>query len=118
MIPCRPSPDDLDAVGATIDLVEDVGIPLVFVVNAATKRARLTGQAAAALSQHGTVASTTIHHSVAFPSSAINGLVVAEIEPLGGPAIEIKALWAYLVERMSKRERWQARMHARTRQSA
>ena len=103
IIPSRPSPDDLDAIGATVDLVEDAGKPLVFVVNGATKRARLTGQAAIVLSQHGTVAPSVIHHSVAFPSSSIDGRVVGELEPSGIPAKEIAELWAYIAGRQSKR---------------
>jgi chromosome partitioning protein len=35
---------------------------MVFVVNAATPRARISAEAAIALSQHGTVAPVTIHH--------------------------------------------------------
>jgi len=73
LVPCRPSPLDLDAVGGTIDLVEGLGKPLVFVVNQATRRARLTGQAAIKLSQHGTAAPSTIHYSVAFSGTAIQG---------------------------------------------
>ena len=56
LIPTRPSPDDLDAVGRTIDIVDEANKPMVFVVNGATKNARITGQAAIALSQSGTVA--------------------------------------------------------------
>lgn len=102
IIPCRPSPDDLDAVGATVDLVEDAGKPLVFVINGATRRARLTGQAAAVLSQHGTVALAPIHHSVAFPSSAIRGEAVGEVDPSSVPAREITELWKYIADRQKR----------------
>jgi chromosome partitioning protein len=43
-------------VGATVDLCERAGKPLIFVVNAATPKAKITSEAAVALSQHGTVA--------------------------------------------------------------
>ncbi|MEM1021995.1 MAG: ParA family protein, partial [Pseudomonadota bacterium] len=39
VIPTRPSPHDLRAAGATVELIERAGKPLVFVVNAATARA-------------------------------------------------------------------------------
>src|SRR3546814_5368735 len=40
VIPTRPSPHDLRAVGATVDLCERAGKPLVFVVNGATPKAK------------------------------------------------------------------------------
>ena len=46
VVPTRPSPHDLRAVGATIELVEAAKKPLIFVINAATKRARITADAA------------------------------------------------------------------------
>ncbi|HEU4962080.1 MAG TPA: ParA family protein, partial [Sphingomonas sp.] len=45
LIPARPSPHDLRAAGATVELVERVGKPLVFVINAAMPRARITAEA-------------------------------------------------------------------------
>ena len=59
VVPTRPSPHDLRAVGVTVELVERLGKPLVFVVNAASPRARITSEAVIALSQHGTVAPVT-----------------------------------------------------------
>ena len=56
VVPTRPSPHDLRAVGVTVELVERLGKPLVFVVNAASPRARITSETAIALSQHGTLA--------------------------------------------------------------
>ena len=102
LIPCRPSPDDLDSIGATIDLCERARRPMVFVLNAATPRAKLNAQAIKVLSQHGTVALTTIHQSVVFPTAAISGLTAPEYQSLGKPAEEIKALWAYVHARMDK----------------
>jgi chromosome partitioning protein len=108
LIPARPSPDDLRAVGATIDIVEDEGRPMVFVINAATRKARLTAQAAITLSQHGTVADAIIHRSEAFPTSVIGGLTVSEIEPGGVPAREIRELWKYVKVRLGKASVMQA----------
>jgi chromosome partitioning protein len=114
VVPARPSPDDLDAIGQTIDLVEGEGRPMVFVVNGATKRARLTGQAAVNLSQHGTVAPAIIHHSTAVPESAVVGQVVRETKGPDSPsAQEIAELWAYLDARLRKSEAAVGRVNKR-----
>ena len=59
-MPTKPSPHDLRAVVGTMELVEKYDKPVVFVINAAVMRARLTVQAAVALSQYGTVAPVTV----------------------------------------------------------
>jgi chromosome partitioning protein len=100
LTPVRPSPDDLDAVGETVDLVEKAGKGPVFVVNAATRKARLTADAAVALSQHGTVAPSTLHRADAYASSALDGRTVLETDPSGKPAEEVLALWRYIAPRM------------------
>jgi chromosome partitioning protein len=105
LIPTRPSPDDLDAVGRTIDIVDEANKPMVFVINGATKNARITGQAAIALSQSGTVATPMIHHSVSFPTSGIDGRTVTELESTSNPAREIAELWAYVSARLRKHAR-------------
>jgi chromosome partitioning protein len=99
IVPVRPSPDDLDAVGETVDLVSAAGRPLIFLVNSATKKARLTGDAAIALSQHGTVSPAILHRSDAYAASALDGLTVLEADPRGAPAAEVSALWAYVAKR-------------------
>ena len=102
VIPTRPSPHDLRAAGATVELVERAGKPLVFVINAATPRAKITFEAAVALSQHGTVAPTTIHHRTDFASSMIDGRTVMELDPEGRSAGEVRELWNYLEDRLEK----------------
>ena len=102
VVPTRPSPHDLRAVGATVDLCERAGKPLVFVVNAATPKAKITSEAAVALSQHGTVAPITLHHRTDFAASMIDGRTVMEVEPEGRSAAEITALWKYISDRLEK----------------
>ncbi|GLK46871.1 MULTISPECIES: ParA family protein [Novosphingobium] len=102
VIPTRPSPHDLRAVGATVDLCERSGKPLVFVVNGATPKARITAEAAVALSQHGTVAPVTVHQRTDFAASMIDGRTVMEIDPNGRSAAEMAALWAYVADRLEK----------------
>lgn len=104
VVPTRPSPHDLRAVGPTVDIVESRHKQLVFVVNAATPRARITSEAAIALSQHGTVAPQTIHHRVDYAASMTDGRTVMEADPNGRSAKEIAALWTYLAERLRKSE--------------
>jgi chromosome partitioning protein len=102
IIPTRPSPHDLRAVGPTLDLVEACEKPMIFVVNSATRRARITGDVAVALSQHGTVAPVTIHNRVDFATSMINGRSVVELSPESASAKEIQGLWAYISERLRR----------------
>ncbi len=102
IVPTRPSPHDLRAVGATVDIAERHGKPLIFVINAATARARITGESAVALSQHGTVAPVTIHHRVDFAASMIDGRTVGEIVPGSASAREIRELWHYLQGKLSR----------------
>ena len=102
LIPTRPSPHDLRAVGATVDIAERHGKPLIFVVNAATARARITAESAVALSQHGTVAPVTIHHRVDFAASMIDGRTVGEIVPGSASAKEIADLWTYIQDKLSR----------------
>jgi chromosome partitioning protein len=102
VVPTRPSPHDLRAVGATVDLCERAGKPLIFVVNAATPKAKITSEAAVALSQHGTVAPITLHHRTDFAASMIDGRTVMEVDPQGRSAEEVRQLWTYISDRLEK----------------
>jgi chromosome partitioning protein len=107
VVPTRPSPHDLRAVGATVDIIEGHDKPMIFTVNAATKRARITGEAAVALSQHGTVAPVTIHQRVDFATSMIDGRTVMEMNSESASSQEIIDLWQYVASRLGKMERRQ-----------
>ena len=102
VVPTRPSPHDLRAVGATVDIAERHGKPVIFVINGATARARITGESAVALSQHGTVAPVTLHHRVDFAASMIDGRTVGEAVPNSASAKEMRDLWNYLQGRLSR----------------
>jgi chromosome partitioning protein len=102
LVPCRPSPHDLRSVGATADLADRHKKALIFIVNAATPRARITGEAAVALSQHGTVAPITIHHRVDFAASMVDGRTVGEVLPDSASAKEVNELWIYIQDRLAR----------------
>jgi len=105
LMPTRPSPHDLRAVGATVDIAERHQKPIIFIINAATTRARITAQSAVALSQHGTVAPVTIHHRVDFAASMVDGRTVGEIVAKSPSAKEISDLWTYLQDRLYRLKR-------------
>ncbi len=105
VVPTRPSPHDLRAAGATVDIVENLGKSLVFVLNGATPRARITAEAAIALSQHGTVAPVTIHHRTEFAASMIDGRTVMELSGNRRSTEEIVQLWDYLADRLVRATR-------------
>jgi chromosome partitioning protein len=102
IIPTRPSPHDLRAVGATVDLVESTKKPMLFIVNGAANRARITADAAVALSQHGTVSPVTIFQRVDFAVSMIDGRTAGELDPKSKSASEITELWSYVKVRLRK----------------
>jgi chromosome partitioning protein len=101
LIPARPSPHDLRAAGATVELVQRLGKPLIFALNGATPRARITAEAVMALSQHGTLAPVVIHHRTGFAASMIDGRTVLEIPGDDRSAAEIMQLWDYVARRLN-----------------
>jgi len=102
LIPVRPSPHDLRAAGATVEMVERAGKPLIFVVNAAAPRTRITNEAVMALSQHGTVAPVILHQRTGFAASMIDGRTVNEIKGEPRSAEEIVSLWDYISHRLNR----------------
>ena len=93
LIPARPSPNDLWALGATLDLVKQAGIPFVFVLTQAKGNARITVQTIAALSEHGQIFRSVIHDRVDYAASMTDGRTALEISPSGPAATEAAALW-------------------------
>jgi len=102
LIPTRPSPHDLRAVGRTVELVQEAGKPFVFAVTQAKPNARLTVQAVAALSEHGVVAPAIVHDRVDYAGSMIDGRTVQETDPKGRSAAEMAALWVFVKAQMAK----------------
>jgi chromosome partitioning protein len=101
VVPVRPTPDDLDAVGPTLDMIEAAGRNFVFVMSQAKKRTRLALETVPALAQHGKVSPVVIHDRVEFPTAAIDGRGVVEIGD-GAAATEINELVTYLRKQLGK----------------
>ena len=83
LIPTRPSPHDLRAVGSTVELVQEAGKPFVFVLTQAKPNTRLTVQGVTSLSAHGAVAPSVMHDRVDYAGSMIDGRTVQETDGKG-----------------------------------
>ena len=93
LVPIRPSPSDLWAASATVELLKRDGVPFFFVLNQVKANAGITAQAAAALSHHGPVAETFIGDRVPYAAAMTDGRTALELTPKGPPALETAALW-------------------------
>jgi chromosome partitioning protein len=100
VIPTRPSPHDLRSIGATAELVERLGKPLVFVLNGATPRARINGEALDVLSRHGMLAPVILHQRIDFAASMIDGRTVMELPDSSRSSEEVEKLWTYVNGRL------------------
>jgi chromosome partitioning protein len=103
LVPCKASPDDLRAVGRTVDAVTRAKKPVIFVINMTKPRTRLTAEAAVALSQYGTVAPTFIADRIDYAAAKVDGLTAQELEPGGKAHQEMRELWAYVADRAGVR---------------
>ena len=103
LIPTRPSPHDLRAVGSTVDIAQETGRPFAFVVTQAKPTARLTLQAVAALSAHGVVAPVIVHDRVDYAASMVDGRTVRETDPKGRSAQEIAELFVFVQTRINEK---------------
>jgi chromosome partitioning protein len=101
LIPTRPSPHDLRAVGHTVELVTGEQCPFAFVVTQAKPNTRLTIQAVTSLSEHGVVAPSIIHDRVDYAASMIDGRTVLEISGQSRSAEETTTLWGFVKARIT-----------------
>lgn len=104
LIPVRPTPDDLDAVGPTLDLIEAARKPFGFVLSQAKARTKLALEAVPELAQHGRVAPVVIYDRIDYPTAALSGRAVTEIgDSLA--AAEIRQLLTYVMTQIAKEAR-------------
>lgn len=94
LIPVRPSPDDLRAVGATLDAVNKTGKPFAFVLSQ-TPRAKITDEAARVLAQHGRVAPVNIAQRVSYAETGATGQGVSETADDKARS-EVSQTWDYI----------------------
>ncbi len=104
VIPCRPSPHDLRAVGATVALAEKLNAPFVFVLNSINPRANVSGEAFALLASHGEVVPQSLGNRTSFATSATHGQTVLETEPKSPGAEEMLRLADYILGRLKRRK--------------
>ena len=83
-------------------MVEEAGKKMVFVVNGAANRAKITGQAAIELSQYGTVAPAILMHRTDFASSMVDGRTAQELDATSRSAEEVAKLWQYVSAQLRK----------------
>jgi chromosome partitioning protein len=100
IVPVRPSPDDLEAVGETLRILRRIGQRAVLVVNAAKNESRAR-DARAALSRYPVpVCPTHITDRAVYLDASLEGRGVGEMR--GAAArdayAELRAVWAWLQE--------------------
>jgi chromosome partitioning protein len=105
LIPARPSPHDLRAVGVVVEMAEQLKTPLCFVVNGATPRTTIALEAVQALAQHGPVAPVIVHQRIDFAGSMVDGRTVGEVNPSSRSTGEVTQLWKYVDTQLRKYRR-------------
>lgn len=103
VIPTRPSPHDLRALGGTVDIVNELGKKMIFVINGAANRARITTEAVVALSQHGPVSPAVLFQRTDFATSMLDGKTVNETSGSSKSAVEVDELLKYVNTHLNKR---------------
>lgn len=100
LVPVRPSPADLWAVGATLDICREADRPYAFVLTQATRGASITTQALGALSEHGPVSGAVVHTRVGYAGALTSGQTLQELDPKSAGAQEVDRLWRFVQEKI------------------
>lgn len=101
-VPCQPSPVDIEAIGDTLSLIEDMKKPFAFVMNRLISRTRIGEQAVLLLANHGKVAGIPIVQRTAFAMAMVDGRTAPEIDNGKQAEEEIESLWNYLITNLKK----------------
>jgi chromosome partitioning protein len=105
VLPVQATPDDLGAIGPTLDLVEAAGKPFAFVLSRVKYKSRLAAEARRVLGEHGRVAQVELSDLVDYPLAATRGLAVGELAPEGKAATEVRELWRFVERLLDARRR-------------
>jgi chromosome partitioning protein len=99
VIPVRPSVLDIEAISASVELVQGVGKPAVIVLNQSPTGSTVAEEAATALKQYGlTICPIYLFNRIAYSRSMIDGRTAGEIEPKGKAAKEISDSWKWITK--------------------
>jgi chromosome partitioning protein len=99
VIPCGPSAPDLEAIGATIHVLQETKTPGVIVLNQGRPGSSINDKAIAVLTQYGLpVCPVPIIRRAALADAFTDGRAVVELEPDGKAADEITRSWAWIMK--------------------
>jgi chromosome partitioning protein len=99
VIPCGPSAPDLEAISATIHVLQETKTPGVIVLNQGRPGSSINDKAMAVLTQYGLpVCPVPIIRRAALADAFTDGRAVVELEPDGKAAEEISRSWAWIMK--------------------
>lgn len=93
LIPVKPGPSELRAVGLTVDLVLRAGRKFLFLPSIVRPRGGLTDEVIAELAAVGPVSDVRLGNRVAFETALATGEGASEFAPRSQAAKEAAALW-------------------------
>jgi len=97
VIPCGPSIVDIEAIGATVDIIHKTGNPAVIVLNQGRTGSSINDKAVSVLSQYQLpICPIQIMRRAALADAFTDGRAVRELEPSGKAAKEITDSWMWL----------------------
>jgi chromosome partitioning protein len=112
VIPTRASPHDLNALGSTLEIVQEASKPFVFVLNSAKPGTAISTQAVALLSEHGPVCPAVIGDRVMYASSMSDGRSIAELDPTCKGAMELAQLLEFVKSRFPEFKKVKVKQYA------
>lgn len=105
VIPCGPSPLDIEAISETVGIVRETGTPAAVVLNRGRHSSGINAEAIGLLERsYGLpVCPHPVMHRAALADAFVDGRAVGELEPSGKAADEITSTWAWIHERCRPR---------------
>lgn len=112
LLPTRPTTDDLEALPAVLDLVEEAGRPFAFVITqSGGANSSLYTDTLPVLAQRGRVGPPLMSRAD-FPKAAARGRAALEVAPKSKAAEEVAALWRFVAADLAKAGRKRASIKA------
>ena len=104
VIPVRPSVLDMEAISASVELVQGLGKTAVIILNQSPTGSTVAQEAETALSQYSlTICPIFLYNRIAYSRAMIDGRTPGEVEPKGKAALEIKESWKWIKKQLGEK---------------